>query len=100
MTTPPFSLRLDARTRARLEKAAKSQNRSAAFVVQRALNTYLDVQERFQKDMEDAIAEADKGVFVSQEAMHVWMASWDTDNELPPPEPDIIPPGHETGKRA
>ena len=43
-----------------------------------------------------ALAEADKGVFVSAEAVHRWMESWDTDNELPIPEPDIFPDDHKT----
>lgn len=37
-----------------------------------------------------AIAEADKGVFISEEKMTAWIESWDTDSELPPPEPDIF----------
>lgn len=36
-----------------------------------------------------AIAEAGKGEFISQDAMDTWVASWDSDAELPPPEPDI-----------
>ena len=36
-----------------------------------------------------AIAEASKGEFISQEAMDTWIDSWDSDAELPPPEPDI-----------
>ena len=36
-----------------------------------------------------AVAEAEEGVFISQEAMDAWVASWDADAELPPPEPDI-----------
>ncbi len=36
-----------------------------------------------------AALEADKGVFISQEAMDAWVASWGTDAELSPPEPDI-----------
>ena len=35
-----------------------------------------------------AIAEADAGAFISQDAMDAWVASWDDDPELPPPEPD------------
>ena len=40
--------------------------------------------------MDAAIAEAEKGVFISEEAMHSWIESWDTDHELPPPKPDIF----------
>ena len=38
-----------------------------------------------------AIAEADKGEFISQDAMDSWVSSWDTETELPPPEPDVLP---------
>ena len=38
-----------------------------------------------------AVVEADEGVFISQEAMDSWVASWGTNAELPPPEPDIQP---------
>jgi hypothetical protein len=41
--------------------------------------------------LKERIAEADKGVFISAEAMHRWIESWGTDNELSPPEPDIFP---------
>jgi predicted transcriptional regulator len=61
--------------------------------VQRALESYLGTQDKFYREMDAAIAKADEGVFISEEAMHRWMQSWDTDNELPPPEPDIFPPG-------
>ena len=33
-----------------------------------------------------AIEEAGKGAFISQEAMDTWIASWDSDAELPPPQ--------------
>lgn len=35
--------------------------------------------------------EAEKGIFISEEATTRWVESWGTDNELPPPEPDIFP---------
>jgi hypothetical protein len=36
------------------------------------------------------LAEAEKGIWISGEAMTRWIESWDTENELPPPEPDIF----------
>ena len=36
-----------------------------------------------------AVEEAAKGAFISRDAMDAWVASWDSDEELPPPEPDI-----------
>ncbi|MBA3446045.1 MAG: CopG family transcriptional regulator [Pseudaminobacter sp.] len=40
--------------------------------------------------LKERIAEADKGVFISAEAMDRWIESWGTENELPPPEPDVF----------
>jgi hypothetical protein len=41
--------------------------------------------------IDEALAEADKGIFVSGEAVFEWMKSWGTDNVKPFPEPDIFP---------
>lgn len=41
--------------------------------------------------LRERLAEAEKGVFISSEAMLAWVSSWGTDKELPPPEPDIFP---------
>ncbi len=91
MSNSPFSIRLDDVLKARLEQQAARESKSAASVVQQALDSYLGAQERFYREIDAAFTQADKGVFISQEAMHRWMESWDTDNELPPPEPDIFP---------
>jgi predicted transcriptional regulator len=41
--------------------------------------------------IDEALAEADKGIFVSGEAVIEWLESWGTDNVKPSPEPDIFP---------
>jgi predicted transcriptional regulator len=91
MATTPFSIRLDPAIKARLEKEAELEDRSAGYIVQKAIEDYLDTKEYFRKQMRLAIAEADKGVFISGDAVHRWIESWGTANELPPPEPDIFP---------
>jgi hypothetical protein len=58
---------------------------------QRDYASFLRRSEAERGLIEERIAEADKGVFISAEAMHRWIESWGTDNELPPPEPDIFP---------
>ena len=91
MSLAPFSLRLDSRTKARLEREARAADRSASYLAIRAIEAFLDAREAKRNEIEAAIAESDRGVFVSQEAMARWMDSWGTDNELPPPAPDVFP---------
>lgn len=38
----------------------------------------------------EAIVEADKGVFVSQESVTEWFLSLETEKELPFPQPDVF----------
>jgi predicted transcriptional regulator len=91
MATVPFSMRLDETIKSRLEKEAQRDDRSAGYLAQKAIENFLDERDFFYREMDAATAEANKGVFISESAMHRWMASWDTDNELPQPEPDIFP---------
>jgi predicted transcriptional regulator len=52
--------------------------------------SFLKNSESERRLLSERIAEADKGVFISSEAMHRWVESWGTENELPPPEPDVF----------
>lgn len=90
MATVPFSVRIDEFVKARLESEAKLEDRSAAYIMQKAVEEYLDAKQHMREKLREAIVEADKGVFISEEAMMAWMESWDTDHELPPPEPDVF----------
>jgi predicted transcriptional regulator len=48
-------------------------------------------QDAYLAAIDEALAEADKGMFVSGEAVIEWLESWGTDNVKPSPEPDIFP---------
>lgn len=86
----PLSLHVTKQLKQDLEQEAERQNLSADDVAQRAIRTYLDGM-AFERDiLRQRIAEADKGVFISEEAMLRWMDSWGTDEEIPPPEPDVF----------
>jgi predicted transcriptional regulator len=91
MPSATFSMRMDAKTKSGLEAEAKRRDRSSAYIANEAIEAFLDKQAYKRECLEAAIAEADKGVFISEEAMDRWMESWGTENELPPPEPDIFP---------
>ena len=91
MATSPFSLRLSPELKKRLDAVAESEDRSASYVATKAIEAFLDARDAKARAIDAAFREADQGIFVSQEAVHRWMNSWDTDNELPIPEPDIFP---------
>lgn len=86
-----FSVRLSPETRRELEEYAKAIQRSSAFVVKEAVEAHLSERRAYLKAIEEAVAEADEGIFVSGEAIDRWLASWGTDKVLPMPEPDIFP---------
>lgn len=89
MSTVPFTMRVDPELKAAIEDEARRQDLSASQVATRAIRAHLNARAAERAAIEAAIAEADKGVFISGEAMMAWVESWDTPEELPMPEPDM-----------
>ena len=56
-----------------------------------SFSRWLDAQAALRAEIDAAVAEAEAGVFVSAEAIHAWMETWETEREAPPPEPDTRP---------
>lgn len=91
MTTERLSLRLDADLKRSLEREAEREERSVSYLAVKAIEAMLRSRAEKRSAIRSAVAEAEEGVFISQEAMDAWVASWGTDTELLPPEPDIRP---------
>jgi predicted transcriptional regulator len=86
-----FSIRLPAETKQELEAYAKATQRSTAFVAKEAIEAHLADRRAYLAAIDEAIREADEtGEYVSWEATKRWMDTWGTNNELPPPGPDIF----------
>jgi predicted transcriptional regulator len=100
MATTPFSIRLDTKLKARLEKEAKRRDRTAAFIASRAIKLYFEQLDLAEREIDEAFAEADKGIFISGEKVFDWMKSWGTEKELPPPKADIFPTSKSKKKAA
>lgn len=86
------SITIDLQTKDELEREARLQNISADDLARRAIRGYLAYQERERKILRERLAEADKGVFVSSEAVLDWMARIEHDPKALFPEPDVFFP--------
>ena len=91
MATATFSMRMDAGVKRKLEAQATLENRSAAYLANRAIEGFLERQDAIRESILKAIAEADGGVFVSSEAVERWMERWADGHNDVFPEPDIFP---------
>ena len=88
MGTVSVSFRVDENEKTRLEKEAKLEDRSESYIHNVALKQYLDRQENRRQMIDQAIEEADNGLFISQIAMHAWVDSWGSEEEEVLPEAD------------
>lgn len=85
--TTTFTVRVDAATKRRLEKLARSTGRSRSFLAAEAIAGYLDVNEWQVAGTLRAIASLDRGETVPHVAVKDWILSWGAANEQPIPQP-------------
>ncbi len=71
------------------ELEAGRQNVTPSAIAEQAIRDCLHFYAAEREILRQRVVEADKGKFISSEAMLRWMESWGTDRELPPPEPDL-----------
>ena len=89
MMTERMSLRIDAYLKKDLEREARREERSVSYLAVKAIEAMLRERAEKRAAIQAAVSEADKGAFISQEAMDACVSSWGENSELPPPEPDV-----------
>lgn len=75
-----------------LEEEARRQDSSTDHVANAALRHYLEMLDAERAILAKRVEEADKGVFISSEAMLSWMERLEDDINAAPPEPDVFFP--------
>ena len=85
MATSPFSVRLAPKLKERLQAEAKRADRPLSYVMQKAVEAYLAGADEKRAAIRAAVKRADSGHLISGETVHAWIASWDTEDELPIP---------------
>jgi predicted transcriptional regulator len=87
-----LALVIDDETKRRLEIEAQWGSQSEAEIVEDALKAHLDHQDRLRKALDAAALEADKGVFISSEAMMSWVKDLFDGKKTASPQPDVFLP--------
>jgi RHH-type transcriptional regulator, rel operon repressor / antitoxin RelB len=85
-----ISLRIPDAMKDRLDRLSVSTKRSRSFLAAEALNEYLERNEWQIGAIDEAVREADKGIFTSHEAVTDWLNSWGSVNELAAPKSDVF----------
>ena len=92
MTSTVLSVRVDATLKKQLDRLSKSTRRSRAWLAADAIEQYVRRNAWKAQELQTALAEADKGKFISHESMLAWVDSLGAKTELPPPKVDIQVP--------
>ena len=90
MASDRITVRVEPELREWFEQQAKRKDRSLGYMVVQSMEQTKRSTEARDQMIRDAMAEADKGVFVSEEKMTEWFLSLETESELPLPEPDVF----------
>jgi RHH-type rel operon transcriptional repressor/antitoxin RelB len=80
------TVRVDRATKQRLEAVAKSVRRSKSFIAAAAIEEYLAAQEWQMAGIREAMESMDRGEGIPHQRVSGWIASWDSEDELPMPD--------------
>lgn len=85
--TGRMSVAVSPEKQARLDAIAAAMSRSRSWVVNEAINQYLDLQEWQEREIEAALKKANSAdaVFHTNEEVTEWLSSWGSESELSPP---------------
>ncbi len=71
-----MTIRVDRKTKARLQKLAKAMVRTKSYVAAEAIRAYVDLNEWQIAEIETALNEANAGDFASEREVRTVMSKW------------------------
>ena len=86
MTSTVLSVRVPEELKEQLDYLSRSAKRSRAYLATEALGDYVKKNAWRAKELHEAIKQAEKGDFVSHEAMIEWADALGTSKETAPPK--------------
>lgn len=85
-----MSVRVPDALKDQLESLSHATRRSKAYLASEALTDYVNKNAWKAQELHRAIKEADKGVFISHEAMLRWIDSLRSGKKVTLPKPDVF----------
>jgi predicted transcriptional regulator len=80
MPKETISLRIEQEKRVALDAIASGLDRDRSYIINEAIDTYLELHQWQVEQIQKAVAEADAGKFASDEEVEAFFAKW-TDEE-------------------
>ena len=80
-----LSIRIDPKTKKRLDALSKRSKRSKSFLAAEAIAAYVDSEEWQFGEVQAGIAELDSGQEVSHNKVAIWLKSWGKPSETETP---------------
>jgi len=71
-----MTIRVDRKTKSRLEKLAKAMERTKSYVAAEAIRSYIELNEWQISEIKSALKEADAGDFASEKEVQTVMKKW------------------------
>ena len=81
-----ITIRVSKTMKDRLENLAKETKRSKSSLAAEGIGAFVDLEERQIAGIKKALNSIDRGLGATHDEVAAWVASWDTDDELPPPD--------------
>ncbi len=73
------TIRIDDTVLERVDDLAKMLSRSRSWVINQAIDRFLDYEEWFVKEVEDGLAEVEKGEVATREEVEIKFRKWGVD---------------------
>jgi RHH-type rel operon transcriptional repressor/antitoxin RelB len=83
--TETLSIRIDLKTKRRLDALSKRSKRSKSFLAAEAITAYVESEEWQLGEVQAGIVELDSGQEVSHEKVSKWLKSWGKPGESKAP---------------
>src|SRR5712691_10632894 len=83
--TETLSIRIDAKTKQRLDVLARRSRRSKSFLAAEAIAAYVQTEEWQFGEIQAGLRDVARGDVVNHEKVATWLKSWGTRSERKPP---------------